>query len=110
MAEVGEGDDAFAADPQHFLEDAIGVVHRLQRLGHHHHVEAVAGEVAQALVQVLLDHVHATVEAVGDVLGVDFQAIAGDLLVVAQPGQQFATAAAKVEHPAAGGNPVLDDF
>src|SRR5690606_39908087 len=31
-------------------------------------------------------------------------------LVLTQPGQQFARAAAQVEHPAAGGNPFLDDF
>ncbi|MCY1466087.1 hypothetical protein D9M71_843220 [compost metagenome] len=85
-------------------------MHGLQRLGHHHHVEAVAGEIAQALVQVLLDHVHAVVDAVGDVFRVDLQAVAADLLVVAQPGQQLAPAAAEVEHPAARGDPVLDDF
>jgi hypothetical protein len=34
-------------------------VHGLQGLGHDHDVEAVAGEVAQALVQVLLDDVDA---------------------------------------------------
>lgn len=66
--------------------------------------------VAQALVQVLLDHVDALGHALGDVVRVVFQAIAGDLLVVAQPAQQFAIAAAKVEHAAAGGDPVLDDF
>ncbi|MNP84870.1 hypothetical protein D3C76_1843710 [compost metagenome] len=50
------------------------------------------------------------VDAVGDVLRVDLQAVAADLLVVAQPGQQLAPAAAEVEHPAARRNPVLDDF
>jgi hypothetical protein len=61
-------------------------------------------------VQVLLDDVDALGHAFGDVVGVVFQAVAGDVLVVAQPGQQFAVAAAEVEHAAAGGDPVLDDF
>jgi len=46
-------------------------VHRLQRLGHHHHVEAVAGEVAKAEVEVLFDDVDALVDAGGDVVRVD---------------------------------------
>src|SRR5690606_27656256 len=33
VAKVGEGDDALAADPQHFLEDPVRVLDRLQRLG-----------------------------------------------------------------------------
>ena len=37
------------------------------------------------------------------------QAVAGDLLVVPQPAQQFAITAAQVEHAAAGGDPFLDD-
>src|SRR3546814_7789764 len=84
-------------------------MHGLQRLGHHHHVEAVAGEVAQAQVEVLLDDVDARVDAGGDVVRVDFQAVAADLLVIAQPGQQLAIAAAEVENSAAGRNPLLDD-
>jgi len=85
-------------------------VHGLQGLGHDHHVEAVAGEIAEALVQVLFDDVDAVLQAAGDVVRVDLQAVAGDLLVVTQPGQQVAVAAAQVEHAAAGGDPVLDDF
>src|SRR5690606_39351046 len=76
VAEVGEGDDALAADAQHFLHQQVGVVNGLQRLGHDHHVEAVAGEVAQAQVQVLLDDVDAFLDAGGDVVRVDFQAVA----------------------------------
>ncbi|MNF65478.1 hypothetical protein D3C84_472420 [compost metagenome] len=110
VAEVGEGDDALATDAQHFLEDPVRVVHRLQRLGHDHDIETVAGKVAQALVQVLFDDVDALGHALGDVVRVVFQAVAGDLLVVAQPGQQFAIAAPEVEHAAAGGDPFLDDF
>jgi len=49
-------------------------------------------------------------DAFGDVVRVVFQAIAGDLLVVAQPAQQFAITTTEVEHAAAGGDPVLDDF
>src|SRR5690606_30097866 len=45
----------------------------------------------------------------GDVVRVDLQAVAADLFVVTQPRQQLAVAAAEVEHPAAGRNPVLDD-
>src|SRR5690349_1263613 len=41
VTEVGEGDDALATDAQHFVEDLVRVVHRLQRLGHDHDVETV---------------------------------------------------------------------
>ncbi|MDT4873113.1 hypothetical protein FQZ97_1083400 [compost metagenome] len=109
MAEVGEGDDAGLADAQHLRQYPVGEVQGLQRLGHHHHIEAVAGKVAQALVEVLFDHVDALADALGDVLRVDLQAVAADLLVFVQPGQQLAIAATEVEHPAAGGYPVLDD-
>ena len=106
---LGEGDDALAADAEHFFQQLVRVLHGLQGLGHNHDVEAVAGEVAEAFVQVLLDDVDALEQALGDVVGVDFQAVAADLLVLTQPGQQFAVAAAKVEDPATGGNPVLND-
>ncbi|MNG11706.1 hypothetical protein D3C84_952630 [compost metagenome] len=109
MGEVGEGDDAALADAQHLRQHLVREVQGLQRLGHHHHVEAVAGEVAQALVEVLLDDVDALGDALGDVVRVDLQAIAADPLVLGQPGEQFAIAAAEVEYPAAGGDPVLDD-
>ena len=54
------------------FQQSVGVLHGLQGLGHHHHVKAVAGEVTQALVEVLLDHVDAFVQAFGDVVRVDF--------------------------------------
>src|SRR5690606_9682665 len=98
VAEVGEGDDAGLADAQHLGQYLVRVVQRLQRLGHDHHVEAVAGEVAQTQVEVLFDDVDAALDAQGDLVRVDFQAVAGNLLVVAQPGEQLAVAAAQVEH------------
>ena len=82
----------------------------LQRLGHDHHVEAVAGEVAQTFVEVLLNDVDALAHALGDVVRIDFQAVAEHLLVFGQPGEQLAIAAPQVEHTAASGNPLLDDF
>lgn len=109
MTEVGKGDDALATDPEHLLEDAIGVLHGLQRLGHDHHVEAVAGEVGQAAVEILLDDVDVLEQAFGDLVRVDLQAVAGDLLVIAQPGEQLAGAATEVEDSAAGGDPFLND-
>src|SRR3989338_4092305 len=59
VAEVGEGDDALAADAKHFFQQLVRVLHGLQCLGHNHDVEAVAGEVAEAFVQVLFDDVDA---------------------------------------------------
>ena len=59
---------------------------------------------------VLLDDVDTFGHTGGDVVGVDLQPVAGDVLAIAQRGQQLAVAAAQVEYPAAGGDPVVDDF
>ena len=81
----------------------------MQCLGHDNHVEAITGEVAEALVEVLLDDVDTFLDAGGNVVRVDFQAIAADLLVVPKPGQQVTVTAAQVEHAAPRRDPVLDD-
>src|SRR5690606_28356322 len=59
VAEVGEGEDGLAADAQHVFDDAIRIVHRLQRLGHDHGIETLVFEVVQAVVEVLVDDVDA---------------------------------------------------
>src|SRR5690606_22816386 len=111
VAEVGKGNDAFLAEPQHFAQDEVRVTHRLQGLGHDHGVEAATAEVGQALdVQILLDHVHALADTGGDFFAVDLQPIALHLFVLLQVVQQHAVATAQIQHARAGLNPLLNDL
>ena len=110
IGEVGEGDDAGTAHTQHFLQNLVRIMHHLQSLGHDHHIKAVAGKVAQPQVQVLLDDIDALLDAGVDLVRTDLQAIAGDVLVLLEPGQQLAVATAQVQYSAVFGDPLLDDF
>jgi hypothetical protein len=68
-------------------------------------------KVAQPLsVQVLLNDRYPAAHAGRDVIRTDFQAIAGGLFFLLEVIQQGAVATAKVQHVAAGFDPLLDDF
>ena len=108
VAEVGESDNRFATDADHFVEYLVRAQHRLQGLGHHHVIKAVILEIAQPAVQILLQHIHALFKTGGQVVLVDFQAIAGGLLVRFQVGQQGAVAATQIQQGCVVGNPVAD--
>ena len=83
------------------LQHALGVAQVLQGVELHHDVEAVVVEQRQAFFEVELDDVDAALHA-GVHVGVgDLDAVAAASLVLAQMGQQFAAAAAEVEHAAA---------
>ena len=81
VGEIRERHDAFAADAQHLVEHHVGTLDALQRLGHHHEVEAVGREVRESLVEVLLDHVYAVLDTDRDMLRIDLEAVAVDALV-----------------------------
>ena len=96
VAEVGEGHDAGAADAQHLAQQPVRRVHHLQRLAHHHIVEAALVEVGQAFVEVALNDIDAAVHAGGDVVQIQLQAVAAYIAGRGQVGQQGAIAAAQV--------------
>jgi hypothetical protein len=108
VGEVGEADHRLAADPQHLGQDALGVAHGLQRQAHDDVVEEAVVEAGEALFHVDLDHVDAVAGAGDDALGVVLDAVAAHLAHVAEVAQQAAVAAAEVEHPLAGLDPVGD--
>jgi hypothetical protein len=82
----------------------LGVAQVLQGVELQHHVEAAVVEQGQALLEVELDHVDAALHAGVHVGVVDLDAVAAAALVLLQPGQQLAVAAAQVQHAAAGGH------
>jgi hypothetical protein len=108
VAEVRKADDALPGDTRHLAQDALDVVHRLQRLRQNDRVEHRVGEHPQAGVEVLLDHVDAVLHAFGDVVVADLDPVAAAGLRVAQMCEQRAVAAAEVEHATAGPYPVGD--
>ena len=63
IPEVGEAHDPLAPDAQDFVQQALHVAHRLERLREHHAVELPAGELRQPLLQVRLDHVQTALHA-----------------------------------------------
>jgi hypothetical protein len=108
VAEVRKGHHPLATDAQHFLEDPVRVVHDLQRMGHHHHVEALVREIRQALVEILLDDAEAAADGVGDVVRIDLDTGHIGATLLAQQSQELTIATAEVEHPGSGGDPAQD--
>ena len=111
MGKVGEGDDAFATHPQHFINHFVGAAHRLQGLGHQDNIEHAIVEIIQALgIQVLFDHPYPPAHAGGDVVRVDLQAKSGGIALPLQEVQQGAIAATQIQDVVAGAYPLLNNF
>ena len=87
----------------------VGAFDALQRVGHHDEIEAVAGEIRQTLIEVLLDDVDAGRDATGDHLRIDLEAVSVDAFRAPQMSEQFAVAATEVEHARVGGDEIGDD-
>jgi hypothetical protein len=85
------------------------VLHGLQRAGHHDVVETAVAEVLQAVVDVGLDDVDAGGEAFGDVVRIDFEAVAANLARPGEVREQRTVAAAEVEDARAGLDPLGDE-
>ena len=77
--------------------------------GHADVVDALVLEFGEASFQVALTGVDAGGDAADHVGDVEIDAVALHLLAVLQRRQEFAPAAAQVQHPAAGRDPVVDD-
>ncbi|MPN35991.1 hypothetical protein SDC9_183496 [bioreactor metagenome] len=85
-------------------------MHGLQRQAHDHMIEESIFEVAQALVHVGLHHVHPVAHAGQQLLRIVLDAVALNLPYLHQVLEQAAVAAAEVEHPLAGCDPLGDHF
>ena len=77
-------------------------------MSQHYDVKAVGGEISQPLVHILLDDVDATCGGGNKILGIEFQAHTSHLSRAVQAVQKLSVATAKVENPAASGNPCLN--
>ena len=108
VGEVGEGHHGFAADAQHFAQDAFGVAHGLQGAREHDMVEGLVVEACQALFQVALNHVDAVGNGSEHRSVFELDTIALGAPLVDQALQQRAVAAAEVEHALAGLHPAGD--
>jgi hypothetical protein len=98
-----------AADAQDLRHDAVGPLHRLQRLGHDDVVERAVAEVLEPVVDVGLDHVDARREALRDVVRIDLEAVAAHVARPGQVRQQRAVTTAQIENPAARLDPFGDE-
>ena len=110
MAEIRERDDRPVADAQQILEHGARIARRLQRLRQDHEIEALVGIEDEVAVGVALDDRQAARHAFVDAALRDLDAAAVDALVALQQLQQFAVAAADVEHARARRDEVGDDL
>ena len=109
VGEIREADHRLFGHPQHFGEDALGGQDGLERLRDDDVVEGLILETGQPAFDVHLQDVNPVIDAGKHLLRVDLDTITADATGFAQIAQQAAVAAAEVEHPLSGGNPVGDD-
>jgi len=98
VREIGEADDAAAADTRGLAQHLLGVAQVLQRVELQHDVEALVLEQREALLEVELHDVDAALRAREHVRIVDLDAIAGALPVFAQVREELTVAATQIEH------------
>ena len=98
MAEIRERHDGAAADAQHVFQHHARLPRRLQRLRQDHVVEGIVGIIRQVGVGVALDHRESLGDALVDALARKLDAAAVDIARLGEQTQQFAVAAADVEH------------
>ena len=110
ITEIGEGDDGLPGDAGQVTQDGFGVLHCLDGLAQYDDVEAVVGKCGQPAFQVGLNHVHAARQSSLHAVGVDFDAVAGAVFVPHECAEQFAVAAAQVEHMGVLGYPIVDEL
>ena len=110
IAEIGEGNNRFLGHAGEVAQDGFHVLHGLDGLAEHNHIEAAVAERLQTLLQISLNHVHAAGDGGNHAAGVDFHAVAFAVFVLHQGVQQFAVAAAQIQHAAALGNPVVNQL
>ena len=101
MAEIGEGDDGALADAQHLLQHLARVAGGLERLGQDDVIETVVGIIGEIDVGVALDHRKALGDAIVDAFLRNLDAARVHVLGLGEEPQQFAVAAADIEHPRA---------
>src|SRR5690606_21216006 len=100
---------ALPADAQHLGDGSIRASQCLQRVGHQHRIEALVRKVGQAEIEVGLDDVDAASDALGDLLRIDFDAVALDVVTALEHVEQGPVSAAEIENSAAGGDPAPHD-
>ena len=101
MAEIGEGDDGALADAQHLLQHQPRVAGGLKGLGQDDVIEAVVGIIGEIDVGVALHHRKPPGDAIIDALLRNLHPARVNALGVRKQAEQFAVAAADIQHPRA---------
>ena len=101
MAEIGERHDGAPTDAQHLLQHAPGLAGRLQGLRENDIVEGVVGIIGEIRIGVALNHEEALRHAIIHAALRQFDAARVHIARLAQQAQQFAIAAAHIQHPRA---------
>ena len=102
--------DVLSAESQgligYFMQQAMRIPNRLNRLGHDDVVERVIVEVGQAIIQIRLHNIYTVADTFDNVLRVDFDAIHRGIKIALQRGEQSAVTATEIEDPASRHNPL----
>src|SRR5690606_27511483 len=101
VPEIGKGDNAVLRHARHFLENALRVVHGLQRPGEHYGMELLVVKESQTFFQILLYYPNTAAHAGDYLLIAQLNSRANALLFVLQMCQQGAVTTSKIKHPAA---------
>ena len=105
VTKIRESHDCLMTHPQHFRQHQIWTMNGLQCLSHQHIIKSLVLNIAQALINILFNDIDAMLEAFGDIVLINFKAVAVHVFCIAQVGQQRAIATAKIQHPGAVRNP-----
>ena len=70
MTEVGKSDDGFFANADHLLENGVGSVQHLKRVGQHDDVKALVWKIIQPPIHVLLNHRDAPPSSSSDIVDI----------------------------------------
>src|SRR3546814_3144406 len=108
MREIGKADKGARGDAQQLADDAVGPLGRLERLRQDRIIKGVAGIIDEVAVRIALHDGLTARDRRGGIGGVDLQSPRIDALV-AQRRDQFAVAAADVQHARTSGHGVGDD-
>ena len=101
VGKIRKADDAGAPNAEHFVDHRFHVMHCLQRLGKHDTVKLLAGESAQALIQIGLDDVEIAAEGGENFLFIQFHPHQPPVVFSLEARQQSPRTAAEVEHAGA---------
>src|SRR5438270_5460582 len=106
VSEVRKGDDGVSGNSKHRAQNTQWIAQLLHSLAENDEIESTVGVVGEALIQVTLVYRDAAGDRSLHFVPVDLDASRINAFMVAQPGKQFAFAAAEIQYA----GPGLDNF